>query len=59
MKYAVSDDRDYLTNNPQRRCPDIGKARRVLHYRPAILVTEGVERFLQFIKENEEGEYKW
>lgn len=59
VKYVVSDDRDYLTNNPQRRCPDIGKARRVLHYRPSILVTEGVERFLQFIKENEEGEYKW
>lgn len=59
VDYATSDDKEYLTNNPQRRCPDISKARRVLGYNPTILVEEGVERFLQFLKESEEGEYKW
>ena len=59
MKYAVSEDKEYLTNNPQRRCPNIDKARRELAYDPTIYVEEGVARFLQYLKESEEGEYKW
>ena len=59
VKYAVSDDKEYLTNNPQRRCPNIDKARRELAYDPTIYVEEGVARFLQYLKESEEGEYKW
>ena len=51
VRYAVSDDKDYLTNNPQRRCPVLDKARRLLSYEPKIFVDEGVRRFLQFIKE--------
>jgi UDP-glucuronate decarboxylase len=57
--YATSNDKDYLTNNPQRRCPNIDKARRILHYSPSIPVHEGVKRFLGFIKESSEEEYKW
>lgn len=59
VTYATSADKDYLTNNPQRRCPDISKARRILNYNPTISVREGVARFLQFLKESEEAEYKW
>ncbi|MBO4659706.1 MAG: NAD-dependent epimerase/dehydratase family protein [Prevotella sp.] len=59
VKFAVSDDKEYLTNNPQRRCPNIEKARRELGYAPSIYVEEGVARFLQYLKESEEGEYKW
>lgn len=51
VRYSVSKDRDYLTDNPQRRCPDISKARSVLGYQPEILVAEGVERLLRFWKE--------
>jgi UDP-glucuronate decarboxylase len=57
--YAVSEDSDYLTNNPQRRCPDISKAKRLLDYQPTILVEEGVGRFLQFIKESPEENLIW
>ena len=57
--YTTSADKDYLTNNPQRRCPSIDKARRILKYQPSISVDNGVKRFLTFIKESEEGEYKW
>lgn len=57
--YATSADKDYLTNNPQRRCPSIDKARRILKYQPTISVADGVKRFLMFIKNSEEGEYKW
>ena len=59
MRFAVSEDKEYLTNNPQRRCPNIDKARRELGYDPTIFVEEGVARFLRYLKESEEGEYKW
>ena len=46
--FRKSDDGDYLTNNPNRRCPDISKARRMLGFEPAILVDVGVERLIKF-----------
>lgn len=57
--YATSDDKEYLTNNPQRRCPNIEKARRILNYEPTILVYEGVERFFNFLKESPEENLSW
>lgn len=59
VRFAHSNETAYLTHNPQRRCPDISKAKRLLGYQPQVEVREGVGRFLQFIKENEEGEYLW
>lgn len=59
IKYATSEDKEYLTNNPQRRCPDISKAQKVLGYQPTIYVEEGVVRFLQFIKESPEENLLW
>ena len=59
VRFARSDEAAYLTHNPQRRCPDISKARKLLGYEPMVKVDEGVGRFLQFIHENEEGEYLW
>ena len=59
IEYAVSEDKDYLTNNPQRRCPDISKAQNVLGYAPSITVEQGVERFLRFIKESSEENLIW
>lgn len=49
--YSESEDRSYLTDNPQRRCPELTKARTVLGYQPDILVEDGVRRFLRFFKE--------
>jgi UDP-glucuronate decarboxylase len=43
-------EKEYLTHNPSRRCPDISKAREKLHFHPSIEATEGVGRFLEFIK---------
>ena len=51
VDYAVSEDKEYLTNNPQRRCPVIEKARKKLGYSPTILVEDGVRRFLRYLKE--------
>lgn len=59
VRYQISEDRDYLTNNPQRRCPSIAKAREVLGYEPEISVDEGVRRFLKFIRESAEENLCW
>lgn len=45
-------EENYLTHNPNRRCPSIEKARKLLDYNPQINVYEGVNRFLTFIKQN-------
>ena len=50
VHYETSDDPDYMTDNPNRRCPVIAKAREKLGYDPQILVDEGVRRFLQHLK---------
>lgn len=57
--YNVSEDKDYLTHNPERRCPNIAKAMEKLCYKPSIGVREGVKRFLTFIHESDEGEFIW
>lgn len=57
--YQTSEDKDYLTNNPERRCPVIDKARQKLDYTPSIMIEDGVYRFLQFIKESDKGEFIW
>jgi UDP-glucuronate decarboxylase len=49
LKYESSSDSEYLTDNPNRRCPIIEKARTLLGYDPQILVEEGVRRYLQFL----------
>jgi UDP-glucuronate decarboxylase len=47
--FEASADKDYLTHNPERRCPDITKARTKLNFQPSIYVEQGVERFLKFL----------
>jgi nucleoside-diphosphate-sugar epimerase len=47
---------DYLVDNPNRRCPDIGKARRELGYDPTILVDEGLRRTMAWYHHNREAE---
>ncbi|WP_233709926.1 MULTISPECIES: NAD-dependent epimerase/dehydratase family protein [unclassified Helicobacter] len=49
--YDQSKEKDYLTHNPQRRCPNIQKAKKEIDYNPTILVHEGVGRYLNFLKE--------
>ena len=48
--YQLSNDTDYMTDNPNRRCPNISKAKEKLKYLPKVNVEEGVERYLKFLK---------
>lgn len=58
-RFAISEDKEYLSNNPNRRCPVIDKARQKLGYNPVVDVEQGVRYFLEFIKESEEDELIW
>lgn len=49
--YKISEDKNYTTDNPNRRCPIVEKARKMLGYDPKIYVREGVGRFLAYLKE--------
>jgi UDP-glucuronate decarboxylase len=48
-----SDDAAYLTDNPNRRCPDLSKARTELGYNPVIDLTNGLRRSLLWYRENQ------
>jgi nucleoside-diphosphate-sugar epimerase len=52
----VSPDVNYLVDNPNRRCPDIGKARSELGYSPAIGLEEGLTRMLTWYAANQNAE---
>ena len=43
-------DKHYNTDNPRRRCPDLGKIKSILRYMPKIDTKTGVERYLMFLK---------
>jgi UDP-glucuronate decarboxylase len=49
-----SSEADYLVDNPNRRCPDLTKARTQLGYEPSIGLEEGVRRTLQWYRANPE-----
>jgi UDP-glucuronate decarboxylase len=50
--FVAHSDKNYLKDNPNRRCPDISKARKILKYNPEIEVAQGVRRYLEFLKIN-------
>lgn len=47
-------DRHYNTDNPRRRRPDLAKIKSVLGYAPSVDVRTGVERYLKFLKSDEQ-----
>jgi UDP-glucuronate decarboxylase len=55
VDYKISEDKEYLTHNPERRCPDISKARKILGFDPTIKVDDGVRRFLEYLWQNQEN----
>jgi nucleoside-diphosphate-sugar epimerase len=51
-----SKEKEYLTDNPNRRCPNILKAHKELDYNPLIMLEEGLRRSLIWYSENLEAE---
>lgn len=56
VKFEKSSDAEYLTDNPNRRCPVIDKARNELGYDPGIELGDGVRRSLVWYSGNREAE---
>ena len=52
VEVQKSPDRDYTTDNPKRRCPDISKARKDIKYNPRISLKEGLGRTFAYYQEN-------
>lgn len=50
----TSDDPEYLTDNPNRRCPIIDKARDLLGYEPMVDVDSGLRRAMRWYEEQPE-----
>lgn len=52
----ASTDRDYLVDNPSRRCPSIAKARSELGFSPTISLDEGLTRLLIWYAEHHDAD---
>ena len=46
--FKKSNDANYLKDNPNRRCPDISKAKSLLGYYPMISLNEGLSRTFDY-----------
>jgi dTDP-glucose 4,6-dehydratase/UDP-glucuronate decarboxylase len=55
VRHEPSTEAAYLTDNPQRRGPDIGKARGELGYAPSVGLTDGLRRTLTWYLGHPEG----
>jgi len=55
VEFRLSEDRLYLVDNPQRRCPDIAKMRRFFPWAPAVALDDGLRRTLRAWCESEAG----
>jgi UDP-glucuronate decarboxylase len=53
--HRESEDKDYLIDNPNRRCPIITKARTELGYAPQVSLDEGLRRSLIWYSGNTEA----
>lgn len=55
-KFSQSTDSEYLTDNPNRRCPSIEKAKSLLGFSPKISIAEGLQRTYNFYQDHRVGE---
>lgn len=52
VEFQQSNDRDYLVDNPERRCPDLTKLTQRLGIRPQLPLREGLARTLASYRES-------
>jgi len=48
--YRKNKEKEYLINNPKRRCPNIKLARKIIKFKPKIKLNVGIEKYLKFLK---------
>ena len=47
VRFAKSNDPDYLVDNPNRRCPDLTKIRAAISWTPAVALEDGLRRMIR------------
>jgi len=52
IEHHISADTQYLTDNPQRRCPDLTRLRTTFPWVPKVTLAEGLARTLQSYQES-------
>jgi len=50
IKFKKHKDGNYLKDNPQRRCPNIEKASKLIKFKPRITLSEGISNYLLYLK---------
>lgn len=50
VEKAVSEDSNYLADNPQRRCPSLERAKKELGYGPKVSLEDGLRRTIAWYK---------
>jgi dTDP-glucose 4,6-dehydratase/UDP-glucuronate decarboxylase len=58
VEYRRSEDPEYLSDNPQRRCPSLEKSRRMLGFEPRVPLSAGLERMYRYYLANPVAEDK-
>jgi len=53
--HKISNDSKYLIDNPNRRCPSIIKAKKLLNFRTTVGLVEGLKRTYQFYQDYSTG----
>ena len=52
LEFKNNNDINYLTDNPNRRCPSISKAKKEIIFNPEIGIDEGLKRTLLWYNDN-------
>lgn len=55
VSYKRSSEMDYLTDNPYRRCPNLGKIRKLTGYNPQVPLQEGLVRIKKWYESQLKG----
>ncbi len=50
VTFRVHSDKDYTVDNPQRRCPDLGKLKGVVGYTPSVSLDRGISIMIDWYK---------
>jgi len=50
IEFKKNKDKNYLIHSPQRRCPNINLAKKLINYKPMIDLENGIKRYLKYIK---------
>lgn len=50
IMYSQSNDKEYLADNPHRRCPDLRKAKNLINYHPSVNLEAGLRRLMDWYK---------